>query len=195
MSVTTANPGAGGRALAPISKGKVSRPGLAALFAEWRKFSLSLANEGLSERELRIQYANRLLKRADHGKQPVHSWRELSEGEARRLRKIMARQSGSATAYLAQLAGRLAVELWGAYWDLRLTERVGERFHVWPAPGPSPAHAALNGNACGVLGELEPRDLHALIEELLSRQARKTGQEIEVLRQKLLRGRAEATGF
>ena len=139
-----------------------------ALFAEWKKVSVSLAGEG-TEREARLAWSNRLLhpKRIDARKSDITSWSELTMGEARYLLRQAREQSGDGPAYRAGLIARLAVELFGADWDAMLRARLLDRFRV---PNPQ---------------RLLPNEARAEIEELLSRIARRDEIHIETARARL----------
>jgi hypothetical protein len=149
---------------------------LPALHAEWRKFSLNLAGpEELDERGLRLWWATEELRkyyRAKGGRFAridgrtvfikcddivVSSWKGLNKFEARYLVKVMREETGEAAAYRAGLIERIARELWGdGRWGSELIARLHDRFPQVPSPK-----------------SLDPSQAHALIEELLSRLARK----------------------
>jgi len=137
-----------------------------ALRAEWAKFSPGLDGEG-SEDDLRHGWSSEILHR------PVVTWRDLTYGEAKALLRELKERSGSNAAYRAQLIARLAVELWGGSsgstggWDAFLRERLRERFRL------------------STLDSLAPAQAHELIEELLSRIARRDGVEIEDVRRRI----------
>jgi hypothetical protein len=127
---------------------------LAGLFAEWRKFSPGLAGpEGLDERGLRLWWANEQLK---NRKSRVESWKELTAGELRKLTRIIQEETGGIAAYRTSLIERIAQELWSpARAESELVSRAWERFQ------------STNWR------QLSPEQAHELIEELLSRLARK----------------------
>ena len=136
------------------------------LYAEWHKLSPGIAGpEGLDERELRIYWTNSRLGQK-HGRS-VLSWKDLTPGQARFLLKRMREESGDAARYRAMKIAQMACELWGGQeWDDCLRGRLGQRYHL-----------------------RDPRDLlpdqaHELIEELLSRIARRDGVEIEDVRKR-----------
>jgi len=161
---------------------------LKALHAEWRKLSPNLSIEpergetpAQAERRVRLIWTNErlgrgagrpALRRAQQAA-PLQSWNDLSQSEARRLLKIMREESGDGAAYRGQLIARLAVELWGGSsgstggWDAFLRERLRERFRL------------------STLDSLTPAQAHELIEELLSRIARRDGVEIEDVRRRI----------
>jgi len=155
---------------------------LRALHAEWRKMSPNLAIEPMegeapaqAERRVRIEWSRRVLhaKRLDSGLRDIESWNDLKPGEAKRLLKVMREESGDGPAYRGMLIARLAVELFGSDWNEVLRERLLQRFRA-----PSPQH-------------LTPSEAHAEIEELLSRIARRDGSEIEEVRARFARKKAE----
>lgn len=146
-----------------------------ALHAEWRKLSPNLAIEPrdgetpkAAERRVRLAWTNEQLKSR---KLKVESWNELTQNEARFLLKIMREESGDGPAYRATLIARLAVELFGADWDAILRERLGDRFQL------------------STLNSLTAAQAHSMIEELLSRLARRDGVEIEEVRARFARRR------
>jgi hypothetical protein len=144
---------------------------LRGLHAEWRKLSPSLGSE-LPEREARLAWTNEKLQWAP-GKGPViTSWSGLTEGQARRLLKIMREESGDGPEYRATLIATLACEFFGAEWDRYLREDLIKRFHTsYPQ-------------------SLTPAEAHAEIEELVSRIARRVGVEIEEVRARFRRAGA-----
>src|SRR5690348_12524162 len=163
------------RAVAPRNDMKRHPELLKALHAEWRKLSpnLTAPNEEMTERELRIWYANEKLGRKadsspsarnDGARAPIASWNDLAPNEARHLLTCMREESGDGPAYRAQLIARLAQELFGAPWDRMLGDRLRARFQKSKA------------------ADLTPREAHSEIEELLSRVARSKGEDIEAVR-------------
>jgi hypothetical protein len=145
-----------------------SRHWLRALHAEWRKLSPNLAIEPLegetpkaAERRVRLAWTSEQLKSR---KVKVESWNALTQNEARFLLKKMREESGSNAAYRASLIARLAVELFGHDWNNIVRERLGERFQL------------------STLNSLTAAQAHSMIEELLSRIARRDGVEIEEVR-------------
>lgn len=152
---------------------------LNALHAEWRKLSPNLAIEPLegetpaeAERRARLAWTNEQLKSR---KLKVESWNELSQNEARFLLKKMQEESGSNAAYRATLIACLAAELFGRGWDAVLRERLGERFQL------------------STLNSLTSMQAHSMIEEFLSRIARRDGAEIEEVRKKFFNRRDAET--
>lgn len=141
---------------------------LKALHAEWRKLSpmLTAPNEEMSEREMRIWYANQKLhaRRLDRGIPDLASWSELTPNEARHLLTCMREESGDGPAYRAMLIARMAQDLFGTAWDRLLQDRLRARFMKFKAE------------------DLTPAEAHAEMEELLSRIARRDGIEIEEAR-------------
>lgn len=94
-------------------RGAIKLQTLKALHAEWRKMSPNLDSE-LPERDLRMQWTTDRLRLAA----PCGSWNNLSEGQARRLLRLMRLESGSAQAYLTLLVAEAAAELWvGLNWS------------------------------------------------------------------------------
>jgi hypothetical protein len=156
---------------------------LRALHAEWRKLSPNLTIEPLdgetpaqAERRVRLAWTNQHLhpKRLDRGRADIASWNELSQNEARFLLKKMREESGDGPAYRATLIARLAVELFGLGWDCILAQRLSQRFRVFRPQ------------------LLEPHQAHEMIEELLSRIARRDEVEIEEVRARFMRKKSEA---
>ena len=148
---------------------------LGGLFAEWRKLSPNLAIEPLegetpaqAERRVRLAWTSDQLKSR---KLKVETWNELSQNEARFLLKKMREESGDGPAYRTTLIARLAVELFGSDWDAILGHRLCERFRVFRPQ------------------LLEPHQAHEMIEELLSRIARRDGVDIEEVRARFARSR------
>jgi len=157
---------------------------LRALHAEWRKLSPNLAVEpgegetpARAERRVRIEWSRRVLhaKRLDKGVRDIESWNDLKPGEAKFLLKKMRDESGSNSAYRAMLIAQLAVELFGPDWNEVLRERLVQRFRT---PNPQ---------------SLNPTEAHEMIEELLSRLARRDGVGIEEVRARFGRKKAEAS--
>jgi len=148
-----------------------------ALHAEWAKLSPNLEIERLGdraiedfpdpERALRLWWTNEQIAKSLNRQSPITSWSQLTTGQAKYLLKKMREESGSGPAYRAQLIACLAVELWGSDWDAFLRERVCERFRL------------------STLEALTPSQAHDLIEESLSRIARRDGVEIEDVRKRL----------
>ena len=152
-----------------IRRGKLR----AGLFAEWRGYSAGLAGpEELTDDELRIWWANEQLRKL-YAKQGgrwaridgknvfikcddkmISSWKDLNEYELRHLPKVIREETGEAAAYRADLIERIAREL-AEPGDATGQIRCQTRFGV------------------SDLRKLAPADAHALIEELLSRLARK----------------------
>jgi hypothetical protein len=125
---------------------------LRALHAEWRRFSPNLMGpEELDERGLRLWWTNGQLRSR---KSRIESWNDLTASQARRLLKIMREETGWAAEYRAELIRRIACEL-AEPGDPTGEIRAHTRFGV------------------SRLRSLAPADAHALIEELLSRLARK----------------------
>jgi len=111
--------------------------------------------EGIASRGKPPTPESRIANRDSEGKPtPIVSWSDLSQGEAKRLLKLMREESGDGPAYRAQFIARLAVDLWGSDWDSFLGERLRDRFHVNRAQ------------------DLTPREARAMIEELKSRAER-----------------------
>jgi hypothetical protein len=140
-------------------------------FAEWRNFSPQLDWE-CTDREARLRFANEVL--ATRHSSLVTSWGELTTGQAKRLQREMKERSGSNAAYRASLIARLAVELFGHDWNNIVRERLGERFQL------------------STLNSLTAAQAHSMIEELLSRLARREGIEIEEVRARFARRKAES---
>jgi hypothetical protein len=161
------------------------------LFGLCKEISASLAHEG-DERQARIEYTNRALARiatagsvavgsslekqtptapkSCRGYQPVSSWRELTPRLARALLRQMQLDLGRDPAARRNfLIGKLAAELFGSDWDRALHERLAGRpyFHY------------------GSLSELDGRKAHGLIEEFISRLARRDGTSVETVRARL----------
>jgi hypothetical protein len=138
---------------------------LRGLHAEWREFSRNHGGpEGLTERDWRLYWTNGRL--AARRQRSVTSWSELTQGQAKYLRRLLQEENGSGPAYRAAKIGRMAAELWGADWNKFLSIRLGERFRV------------------GSPEDLSPRDARAMMEELESRIARRDGVEIEEVRKR-----------
>ncbi len=163
----TRNPAIGNRQ-SPIAN-SAKRRALAGLFAEWRNYSASLDSE-LPERELRLEVANQVLRpQSALGKRPeaITSWSSLTVGELKRLRRWLSESSGSAADFRGALIGKFAVELWGADWSALLEARLEERFRTRRVLALSPVEA------------------RSMIEELVSRIARRDGVTVEEARKKL----------
>jgi hypothetical protein len=144
---------------------------LKAMHAEWRKLSAGLACEPAegetqkqAERSVRLDWTNVKLKKPQGF---FTSWNQLTEGQARRLIKLMREESGDGARYRAMRIAELACELWGGrQWDDFLCTCLGERFHV------------------GDPRELSPDQAHIIMEELQSRIARRDGLTIEDVRKR-----------
>lgn len=126
------------------------------LFGLWKEISPNFEfepdeSEAQPERAARLRYANDKL--GFH----VTSWNGLSRSAAGKLiaamRADLGRRNLPSRAQKMILA--LAVELWPEHWDAALRDRIGVRFRV------------------GKVEDLTPSDAHALIDELLSRIARR----------------------
>lgn len=150
------------------------RLALAALYAEWKKLSPNLVgpDESMTERDLRIWYANQKLhgRRLNRGIPDVKSWNDLKPNEARYLLRCMREESGDGPAYRAQLIARLAMELFGAARDRKLGDRLRARFRKFKAI------------------DLTPAEAHSEIEELISRIARMRGSDVESVRRRFSGG-------
>jgi hypothetical protein len=167
-------------------KSKMRKP-LSGLFAEWRKVSAELCGEPLegekpqdAERRLRIEWTNEQLRQfyAKKGGRftringrtvfiecdgaLVSSWNSLREPEIRYLGRCMRELTGDGTAYRAGKVRQIARALWGPdAWEPFLIQRLADRYGVAiDSRRPEPE-------------SLTPRQAHELIEELLSRLARK----------------------
>jgi hypothetical protein len=125
---------------------------LRALWGEWRKVSQDLVQEDtLTEDELRHQWTNSHLPGLKSS-----SWKLLSERQAKQLLRAMREATGSGPAYRAALIERIATALWGANtWASELQTRVWGKHEI------------------SDLLDLTQAQAHALMEELLSRLARK----------------------
>jgi len=136
-------------------KSKMSLTTQRALYAEWGEFSRNNAGpEGLTERDWRLYWTNGRL--AARGQRSVESWTDLSERNARYLLKVLREETGEGPAYRAELICRMARAVWSDEVCLSaVTMRSFDRFGVTD------------------LRDLSPADAHALMEELLSRIARK----------------------
>jgi len=153
---------------------------LRALHAEWHKLAPQVAIAGLTERECRMYWTNEKLgvRSQESGSRkglnpksrilnPISSWNDLTDGQAKFLLKQMREQSGDGPQYRAVLIAKLACEFWGPRdWDMALRQDLARRFKT---PYPQ---------------SLTPAEAHAAIEELTSRIARRDGVEIEVVRGK-----------
>lgn len=147
-----------------------------ALFAEWSKFSPTLAWD-CTEREARLRFANEVLfpRHPTPDTWPLKSWNDLTSGQAKRLLREMKERSGSNAAWRALKLAEVAAELFGPDWNAIVQERLWQRFRA-----PSPQHLA-------------PREFWAEVEELLSRLARQRGEEIETIRARLF-GKKKGAG-
>src|SRR5690348_1955896 len=147
------------------------------MFAEWSKLSPNLdidpldhfSEEGIVQAfgRLDMEKAARIVWTCQALQRPVLwvcTWNKLSESQGRFLLKKMREESGDGPAYRAQLIAKLAQELFGAPWDRMLGDRLRARFRKSKA------------------ADLTPREAHSEIEELLSRVARSTGEDIEAVR-------------
>jgi hypothetical protein len=161
----------------------------AALFAEWKRFSANIVGpEELDDRGLRLWWTNQQLNTfyAKHGGRfvtidrrrvfipcdriVVNSWSSLRAFEVHYLLWIMREESGDGPAYRAELIERIARDLWGPdAWRPFLIDRLMDRFGIVGALREAPSRAVLEPP----LQDLAPDQAHALIEELLSRLARK----------------------
>jgi hypothetical protein len=168
-------------------RGNIQPATLRALHAEWRKLSPDLTGpEGLTERELRLYWTNAHLGQ-NHGRS-VNSWNDLTERQAKFILKQMREATGDGPAWRARRIEQAAMRLWGERdWASSLVTRLRDRFPLAPDTW-----------------HLTPAQAHALIEELLSRTARKeiveagdkvtdetVEHKIEELREKLSPQRAQ----
>ncbi len=137
---------------------------LRALHAEWRKVSpgvsldSSSAGESDPERAARLAFCSGLLKT------PVESFKSLSFSQGRRLLFGLREISGAGPEYRTRLICIAASDLFGADWHEELQGRISSRFTI------------------SAIADLTPAQGHELIEELISRIARRDGTNIEAVR-------------
>jgi hypothetical protein len=150
----------------PRHQAKIEPRTRSGLHAEFNRFCEEHpAPEGLIKREWRLYWTNGRL--AARRQRSVESWNDLSQGQAKYLLKALAEKNGSRARYRAMKIAEMACDLWGGQaWDDSLRARLGERFHLQ-----------------------DPRDLSAgqayeLMEELISRIARRDGVGIEEVRRR-----------
>jgi hypothetical protein len=167
---------------AQFSKQRHNR-GLKILFGMWKDLKANLDYPGVeTDDELRHVYAaqklggaelsvvSRQLSVTEDRKLKTEnrswSWSKLSREEMGGLAHAMRVDLERTTAHQrgGVIIGKLAVELFGSAWDRMLSDRLQQR---WRKSKP---------------GYLTPGELHAEIEELMSRVARMRGVEIEVVR-------------
>lgn len=182
-----------------IANGKAkTRALLRGLFRDWPEISAGLSVEPVenetakdAEHRARIEWTNEQLREfyAKKGgrftriggrtvfvkcdSKMVASWSDLHEQEIRFLRKRVWNLSGAGARWRAMKIAQMAADLWGADWDDFLHSRLGERFRV------------------GKPVDLSPAEAHAMMEELESRIARRDGVDIEDVRAKFGRKKAE----